>query len=50
MRLLLAGPMLELLPVWRPGQREDAELLMSVLETRIIMKSTRAFMANRLKI
>ena len=31
-----------------PGYREDAELL--VLETRIIMKSTRAFMANRLKI
>ena len=31
-----------------PGYRENAELL--VLETRIIMKSTRAFMANRLKI
>ena len=31
-----------------PGYREDAVLL--VLETRIIMKSTRAFMVNRLKI
>ena len=29
---------------------EDAELLVLVLETRIIMKSTRAFMVNRLKI
>ena len=33
-----------------PGYSEDAELLVLVLETRIIMKSTRAFMANRLKI